>query len=280
MTENQFATSSVQTAQLAGRLQIVYLCILMLSLSFATAGAEEVPGFYIKGGIGVSFSEDTAFSDRDCRADSPAPFFGCSPGNDGTNIGARGDFGNSEFYEIGGGYRVNNWLRVEALAAYRPVFSFSGLSNFAQVDQDFLQNVTGDATSFTGTVNTVFDVPALLGADTGDTHLLLLGGAGVARNRISSMRYSFPTTETRTPGGSSTEFTWNVGGGVAYDLSKSMSIELIYRYSDLGHVSTGVDRMAVSRKSDNSIITDSITINETRGDLAAHELLLSIIWYF
>jgi opacity protein-like surface antigen len=185
--------------------------------------------FYTKVGLGGSFSEDTAFTDRNCESSSPAALFGCGPGNDGSPLCADGGFGNSALLEFGGGYQAYQWLRAEILLAYRPNFSFSGSSNFRQINPSYKQRVTGDASSFSGSLSLVFDAASVIGLDNQKFHPLLLGGIGFSHNRIESMDYHFPTTVTQTPSGSTTEISWHVGAGVAYDYSESISFECIYR---------------------------------------------------
>jgi len=259
---------------------VAITCFTTLVLA-ATAAHSSQPGmFYTKAGLGGSFSRDTTFSDKDCESSSPAALFGCGAGNNGNPLGADGDFGNSVLLEFGGGYQAYQWLRAEILLAYRPSFSFSGSSNFRQIDPSYKQRVTGDASSFSGSFNVIFDVASTIGLSKQRFHPLLLGGIGFSHNRIQSMNYHFPTTVTQTPSGSTTEFSWNVGAGVAYDYTESIGFECIYRYSDLGTIETDADAMVITRRSDNSIISDSIVIGKTHADFTAHELLLSVIWYF
>jgi opacity protein-like surface antigen len=256
------------------------ICFTTLVLASTAAYAAQPGMFYTKAGLGGSFSRDTAFADKDCQSISPAALFGCGPGNDGSSLGADGDFGNSILVEFGGGYQAYQWLRAEILLAYRPDFSFSGSSNFRQINPSYKQRVTGDASSFSGSFNVIFDVASVMGLSKQKLHPLLLGGIGFSHNRTESMNYHFPTTVTQTPSGSTTEFSWNVGAGVAYDYTESISFECIYRYSDLGTIQTDADTMVITSRSDNSIISDSIVIGKTHADFTAHELLFSVIWYF
>lgn len=257
---------------------IVYFTTLVFT---ATAVHAAQPGmFYAKAGLGGSFSRDTTFADKDCESSSPAALFGCGPGNDANPLGADGGFGNSALLEFGGGYQAYQWLRTEILLTYRPDFSFSGSSNFRQINPSYKQRVTGDASSFSGSFSVIFDAASFMGLSKQKFHPLLLGGIGFSHNRIESMNYHFPTTVTKTPSGSTTAISWHVGAGAAYDYSESISFECIYRYSDLGTIETDADTMVITRRSDNAIISDAIVIGTTRADFTAHELLFSVIWYF
>ncbi|THB75461.1 MAG: porin family protein [Desulfobulbaceae bacterium] len=257
------------------------LLFLALILSPWTSAVSGEPGaFYLKGGLGASFSADTDFSDRDCNSSDPAALFGCGTGNNGKSLGSEGDFGTALPLELGAGYQVNEWLRTELLFTYRAGFAYSGTSNFSQIDRTFQQKVDGDVTNFSGMLNAVFDLSPFFNGNCGKLHPLLLGGIGFSYNEIDSMTYQFPTTSTATPDGSTTQFGWNIGAGAAYEFSDRISLELIYRYSDLGRIETDADKMVITRNSDNSVITDSITIDKTRADFSIHEVLFSVVWYF
>lgn len=256
------------------------ICFTTLAIATTAAHAAQPGTFYTKAGLGGSFSRDATFADRNCASSSPAALFGCGPGNNGNPLGADGGFGTSVLLEFGGCYQAYQWLRAEILLAYRPDFSFSGNSNFRQINPSYKQRVTGDASSLSGSLSVIFDAASVTGLSNQKFHPLLLGGIGFSHNRLESMDYHFPTTVTQTPSGSTTELSWHVGAGVAYDYSESISFECIYRYSDLGTLQTDANTMLIKRRSDNAIISDSIVIGTTRADLTTYELLFSVIWYF
>ena len=242
--------------------------------------AEPGQCFYLRLGSGFSSSDHTRFDDVDCNSNSPAALFGCSSGNNGRAIGAYGDFDSSVVFDLGIGYLCNEWLRTEISLAYRPSFEFDGKSNFDQIDINFKQNVEADLKSFSGMVTGVVKPLALLGVKKWVVEPLIIAGVGVSHNRLDSMVYTFPKTATATPSGSHTDFAWSVGAGFSYAVAENIDLELLYRYSDLGDVSTDAGSMTITRLSDNSIITDSITIGKTEADLKVDEILFSIIYYF
>lgn len=257
---------------------IVLLCsFIVIPVQSLAAGEKTI---YIRAGAGISLSSDTEFVDIDCQSSSPAALFGCSSGNDGRATGAYGDFKNSGIFDLGIGYNWNRWFRSELSLSYRPGFQFEGQSNFSQVNTDFKQAVEAEVQSFSAMVSGVLKPMALFQMKQWKLEPLLFAGLGLAHNRLDSMVYTFPTTATMTPDGSNTDFSWSIGAGFSYEVLENIELELMYRYSDLGKVSTDVEAMTIVRRSSNAILNDSIVINETEADLEVNELLLSIILYF
>ena len=66
-----------------------------------------------------------------------------------------------------------------------------------------------------------------------------------------------------------TNFAWAVYGGLAYDVTPSVTIDLSYRYTDLGDAKSGV-RTAF----DNSSTAGGIEIE----DITSHDLMLGVRW--
>jgi len=257
----------------------IVMALLCLVLATSTSAAER-KSLYFRAGAGIAFSENATFSDVDCHSVSPAALFGCIPGNDGRPIGAYGDFEKSVALDIGVGYRWNSWLRTEVFFSYRPDFRFDGLSNFAQLEPTVHQGVEGDAQSVSVMVAGMVRPLSLFGAKKWFVDPFVMGGTGMANNRIRPMVFTFPDTETITPNGSHTGFAWTVGGGFSFELGKNVELEIIYRYTDLGQVETDVGTMNILNRSTGEIINNSITINGTKADLTVNETLLSIVWFF
>jgi opacity protein-like surface antigen len=255
-------------------------CFMSCFMSSAYSYASTENAHYLRGGVGVTFSQDTEFTDEDCRSNSPAALFGCSSGNDGNRIGAYGGFGDSELIEMGFGYLWNEWFQTELSLAYRPHFQFDGQSNFNQIDTDFRQTVTADVKNFSGMVVGVIKPLPLFHINDWFVEPLVMAGLGVAHNRIDRMVYTFPRTTTTTPNGNHSDFAWTVGAGFAYALSAGIDLELLYRYSELGKVYTDADTMEIVFTPTDTLLTDSIVINRTEAALNVNEIIVSVVWYF
>ena len=101
-------------------------------LSGAGAWADDV---YVRAGVGLDWSEDTRFKDKDCANHSPPSIYalyGCGSGNDGAPLSTHGDFSAPAGFELGLGHAVMPALRIEALFQYRPRFTLTGHANFLQ----------------------------------------------------------------------------------------------------------------------------------------------------
>lgn len=259
---------------------ILFLTLLMVSITATDLLAAEANPFYLRLGAGVAFSEDTVFYDADCDSTSPAAFFGCGNGNDGRPLGAYGDYGNSALVNIAVGYEWNSWLRTEASFSYRPELQFSGEGNFRGISTEFTQTATADIHNYSGMFVGVVKPVVLFSDKKWVVEPLISAGMGFSYNRIDSITYLFPKTSTVTPEGGNTSFAWSVGAGLGYEFSKRIGMELMYNYIDLGQVAKDSDTMTVLRRSDNSVITDSIKVGETEAELQCHEVVLSLVVNF
>ena len=80
------------------------------------------------------------------------------------------------------------------------------------------------------------------------------GGLGVAWNRLDPMVFTFPGLDqtTTTPGGDRTNFAWRAGAGVSIPLDARLSLDLSWRYMDLGRVGTDAGDITVRRSTGTS----------------------------
>ena len=121
-----------------------------------SAAAEDV---YLRAGIGLTRPADTQFTDADCSSMAPAALYGCGLGVDDAPHRSVGDFGTVAGLELGLGYAVSSAVRLEALVAYRPRFTFDGRANF--LDPDRRQSVSADLASLSGILAAYVDLPGL-----------------------------------------------------------------------------------------------------------------------
>jgi hypothetical protein len=68
----------------------------------------------------------------------------------------------------------------------------------------------------------------------------MTGGAGVARNAMGPVTFSFPGISpeavTITHGGEATGLTWTAGAGLTMDFGRGFSLDFTARHTDLGHL--------------------------------------------
>ena len=255
---------------------------LALALAAGNAAAGELRP-YLRGLVGYDWSRDASFEDADCSSTSPAALFGCGAGEDGDTLGAYGDFGASPLFEVAAGLEVTNYFRVEAALDYRPSLAFEGNANFRSSGSD--QPVSGDVNQWGAMGFAYLEPLAALGIAAPVRPFVGLG-LGVSRNEISRMTYEFPDLHqpaySITQGGTTTSFAWAATAGLGYDVSDSLTLELAWRYSDLGEVETDDGNLYSERysKRQGRPIQFDIPIGETKANLTTQGVTLSARWRF
>lgn len=228
---------------------------------------------YLRLGVGGDASAPASFSDQDCQAVQPPALFGCGAGNNGSPLGAAGGFGAGVVLDAGLGYRFNSWLRAEALLSYRPSYDYSGNANFVQVAGP--QPVSANLSSLAGFGVGYVDLPKI------DTVRPYIGaGIGVARNRISAVTYALPAlgagASTTIAGGTSSGLAWLLTAGLEIPLHPQLSLDLAYRYTDLGSVQTDSGTASIVRPNRMA----ALEIAGTQTALQTHGAILSLRYAF
>ena len=167
--------------------------------------------------------------------------------------------------------------RLEVLVEYRPRFSFEGHANFLEPSRR--QSVAADLSALTGMVAGYVDLPGLGLPKIGPFGPFIGAGVGVVRTRIGQTRMTFPRTRTIVPGASRVGLAWMLTAGVAVALGERATLDLAWRYSDLGEVHTGRGEGRVVWR-DGSREPRPLDLAATRANLASHGLLLSVRYAF
>ncbi|MDE0046023.1 MAG: outer membrane beta-barrel protein [bacterium] len=244
---------------------------LCLASDFAVAG-----DYYLRSGIGLDRPETTAFTDTDCSTTTPAALYGCGTGGDGAPYRSAGDFGTMPSVELGLGYETGV-VRFEVLVEYRPDFSFDGRANFLAPERR--QEVSADLSSLSGMIAGFVDLDALGVPQFGPFVPFIGAGIGAAHTRIGQTTMTFPATTTTVPGGSHTGLAWMATAGVALALSERVSLDLAWRYTDLGEVRTprGPGRVVWR---DGSRAPLPLDLAPTKARLKSHGVRLSLRYAF
>jgi opacity protein-like surface antigen len=193
---------------------------------------QDFGGWYLRGDIGVtSTSSNTLISSLD-----PSPAI--------ANTQRFGSFNGGTSYGVGVGYQFNNWFRADITGEYRSKVNFNG-NNFYQYFAGAPNNNLGDTyaggySSWVGLVNAYVDLGTwwcltpFVGA-----------GVGGAYNVTSGMSDSatFPggagASLYQADGASKLNLAWAAYAGVAYKVTNNFTIELAYRYLDMGNAGFG-----------------------------------------
>ncbi len=183
---------------------------------------EAFGGWYLRGDIG--FSNQQVKSLDNLLYHDP----GVSVVNKGLGFDTAGIFG------LGAGYQFNNWFRADFTGEYR------GKSNFHGVDLVSFNGVANGADTYGGSKSEwLFLANAYADLGTWWCVTPFVGaGIGGTRNTISSF-----TDQGLSTGGPSSAYAdsaskwnaaWALHAGLAYKVNNSFTVELAYRYVNLG----------------------------------------------
>ena len=252
------------------------LAAIALAAGIGLASGTAAGEYYLRSGIGLDRPSGTAFTDTDCASTVPAALYGCGTGGDGASYRSAGDFGTVPAVELGIGYATGA-IRFEALVENRPRYTFEGRANFLAADRR--QDVSAKLSSVSGMLAGFVDLAALGLPKPGPFAPFIGGGVGVAHNRIGKTTMTFPATTTTVPGGSRTGLAWMATAGVAAVLDARATLDLAWRYSDLGEIRTprGPGRVVWR---DGSREPRPLDLVPTKARLKGHGVRLSLRYAF
>ena len=240
------------------------------------AGAAVAGDYYLRGGLGVDWPGNTAFTDIDCASTAPAALYGCGTGDDGAPYRSVGDFGTVPAIELGLGY-VAGPARFELLVEYRPHFSFKGRANF--LAPGTREEVRANLSSVSGMLAGFVDLAGLGLPKPGPFAPFVGAGVGVVHTRIGKTTMTFPTTTTTVPGGNRTGLAWMVTAGVGMAVGERVILDLAWRYTDLGKVRTDRGPGRVVWR-DGSREPLPLNLAPTEARLRGHGIRLSLRYAF
>jgi opacity protein-like surface antigen len=188
---------------------------------------EEWGGWYIRGDIGMTNQAVTELYNANYATTA--------------NLVVRDqNFESGMMWGLGVGYKWNSWLRFDVTGEYRGETGFHGLDTWTSAGPVArFNNYTGKKSEWLFMANVYAD----LGTWGGVTPFV---GAGIGFSRIGihSMRdmgidpFGAPTLSY-----ADSAYTWNIAyalhAGLAYEVTKNLTLELAYRYIYLGDGKSG-----------------------------------------
>ncbi|MDQ2081820.1 porin family protein [Xanthobacteraceae bacterium Astr-EGSB] len=232
-----------------GTAKSVLLAGAMTLLAYPAANAADLPpimpvkapavydysGWYLRGDIGMTNQRvgslhvaqydvvTSQFDHRDNTFDS-APLFG-----------------------VGVGYQLNSWLRFDVTGEYRGKSSFRGGDTYTYADGantgSGFNNFTAEKSEWTVLANAYIDLGTWYGITP-----FIGAGVGASRNTIHNFKDvgynndNLNGTNTSSAYGadaSKWSLAWAAHAGLAYQVTPGLTMELAYRYIDLGKAETG-----------------------------------------
>ncbi|SIS74027.1 outer membrane protein [Insolitispirillum peregrinum] len=173
------------------------------------------------------------------------------------------DVGNSPIIGAGVGYRFNQYLRTDLTLGYRGGYDIN--ANTTQGGTTF--NFKGDVSAITGMANVYVDV-----AKMGMFTPYVGAGIGFSRNKVSDTDITTTAgVNGSLEGDTTTSLAWQVGAGVGIDVAPKWTIDVGYRYLDLGEAKSG-----------STATIGGVTVGNAtaKGDLRAHELQAGVRYAF
>lgn len=233
-----------------------FVSTVVLSAGGAQAGDTLFSGFYVKGEAGISIGGSTGTTAPESNG-MPAIF-------DSTDLGTGAGFG------VGLGAYVTGRFRTELLFTSRQGHDYNSEIPGAPIQV----TAEADVASYALMLGGIFDI-----------HTFEIGQIKVTPNVSAMAGFAYNTTSDLTytvaglgnivvDGGNTTNFAWGVGAGAGIALTDRISLDLGYRYSDLGDFETG--RNIVS-----ATVPAAFSLDKGwDGHYATHDILLGLRYKF
>jgi opacity protein-like surface antigen len=221
-------------------------------------------GFYLRGDIGVGELNVSKYSQEGIDSTPGGRFFGETKNH-------------SVFAGVGIGYRFNNWLRFDGTVEYRGAgqigvsdrVDFAANGGVAQLSNTYKGNLSSIVTLFNGYV------------DLGTWNCLtpyIGAGIGYASNRITGLTDQGALTGSLTgstlgTAGSGTKsgVAWALMAGLGYEVNKNLTLEIGYRYLNLGDAQSG--------RIQNAFLPDNYAPLKAK-DIDSHDIKIGMRWNF
>jgi opacity protein-like surface antigen len=220
---------------------------------FAQSEGPPPSRFYLRGDIGLALGTWSAETDTD-------------PGSATTSIGfdsINGTLGTGMMFDAGVGWRAFQFLRLEGAVGYIPQLSFEG--RFASSPAS---SARGSVSALVGMASANIDLAGFTGPLPGGIQPFVLGGIGVA-NVFNSAEDDFFNGAYRNTfsGVSQTNLAWTVGGGIGFPVMPRLTLDLTYRYLDLGQRRVGPLLYTPA---------GTFTLTQDRADVRVHTIMIGL----
>jgi len=189
---------------------------------------EDFGGWYLRGDVGMTNSTTKLHVNA---YDTLPP---------GTSLQQLGQgFNGGMSWDVGVGYKFNNWFRADVTGEYRSRVNFTGTDflMFPNGGGPLSDVYNGGYKSWVGLVNAYVDLGTwwcltpFIGAGVGAATIQTTGfqdsGALIRGGVVQGASYF-------ASGASATNFAWAAHAGIAYKVNNNFTVELAYRYLDMG----------------------------------------------
>ncbi|MDQ0471233.1 outer membrane protein [Labrys wisconsinensis] len=229
--------------------------------------APDFGGWYLRGDIGFSNQHvDKIENVLDAGA---------------SNLNTRQkSFDAAPFGGVGVGYRFNEWLRADITGEYRGNAGFNGYQTFNFVDglgndRVGVDRYTASKSEWTGMLNAYVDLGTWYGITP-----FIGAGIGASYNTISNFQDNGMNdlvgggdqinSSAYAKDSSKWNLAWALQAGLAYEVTPGLTMELAYRYINLGDARSG-DIISYDG-------TNTINNPEKFKNLTSHDIKLGLRW--
>ncbi|MEH2510577.1 opacity protein-like surface antigen [Nitrobacteraceae bacterium AZCC 1564] len=228
--------------------------------AYSPPPVEDFGGWYLRGDIGFSNQQVKHLSNA-----LEAPLLSQSQ---------HASFNSAGIFGLGAGYQFNNWFRADVTGEFRSSATLNGyevntFSNGGVLDHGF-NKYTANKSEWLVLANAYVDlgtwwcVTPFIGAGVGGARVTMANYTDVGQTALGGPSSAFADSASRW------NFAWAVHAGLAYKVSPSLTLELAYRYVDLGDGITG-DVIAFDG-------TNNLNNPTTFKHLTSHDLKFGVRW--
>ncbi len=227
---------------------------------YAPPPAEEFGGWYLRGDIGFSNQQVSRLNNALDTVGNP------------TSV-QRNSFGTAGIFGLGVGYKVNNWFRADVTGEYRGNSQFFGTDHLTYAGPSYgVDTYRATKSEWVVLGNAYVD----LGTWWCMTPFI---GAGVGGARVSIANFTDQGIVSGAPPVTSLAFgdnvskwnlAWALHAGVAYKVTPNFTVELAYRYLDMGDGLTGDLRTFTGA---NAVVNPT-----TFKGITSHDLKVGVRW--
>lgn len=231
--------------------------VLLLAAAFALvahAASAQASRFYLRGDLGLVLGTPAVETDTD-------------PGSAIASLGPttiNGNHGTGMMFDAGVGFRAFPFLRLEGTIGYIPSLAFKG--NFGNAPA---ATTRGTVSALVGLATADADISAFTGRLPGGIQPFVLAGLGFATvaNGQEDDYTAIGAYNGSISGATQTNLAWTIGGGVGIPLAERLTLDLTYRWLNLGERRTG-----------SSLLFNGTSAPTTpdRADLRVHTIMLGL----
>lgn len=197
--------------------------------------AQDFGGWYLRGDIGITNTQGKLFHPSYLDAST------ISVQQRDHEFTGGGSFG------LGAGYQFNSWFRADVTGEYRSKVHFSG-TDYAKINitgvgvMPIGDTYSGGYQSWVGLINAYADlgtwwcITPFIGVGVGGAHNTFSGLSDITTVNLGGGTGSGLYEASSA---SKNNFAWAAHAGLAYKVSSNMTVELAYRYLDMGTAITG-----------------------------------------